>query len=195
MARKNGITPNLPTYFCNQCNTEKPASEYYKNAKRSNGLQAYCKACNKRSGAEFRYKRPAYYWGDENELGYLEKNYDNFLQIIKKSTLADKSNKVYAIPTPAGTYIGCTSAHLSVRKASHKWTYLGHRKGLKKAIIPGLFPILDNYSIEEVDTIFNSMYILEEWEGDRKELLERERHWIVKFILEGNDVLNTRKRK
>jgi hypothetical protein len=189
------LLQNQSTYFCTQCDTEKPASEYYKNKKRTNGLQAYCKSCCKKSGEEFRTKRPTYYWGGENELGYLDRNYENFLQIIKKSRTADKSNKIYAIPTPEGTYIGGTSAHLSVRKTNHKWTYLGYRKGLKKPIIPGLFNVLNNYSIEMVDIMFNSMYVLEEWEGDRKELMDREREWIVKFISEGKPVLNTTKLK
>jgi len=189
------ILPNQSTYFCTKCNTDKPASEYYKNKKRKSGLQAYCKSCCKQSGAEFRFKRPTYYWGGENELGYLERNYDNFMQILKKSTSADKSNKIYAIPTPDGTYIGGTSAHLSVRKANHKWTYLGHRKGLKKPIIPALFKVLDSHPIEMVDIMFNSMYVLEEWEGDRKELMDREREWIQKFVSEGKEVLNVLKVK
>ena len=46
-----------------------------------------------------------------------------------------------------------------------------------------------------VDIIFNSMYILEEWDGDRKDLMDREREWILKFISDGEKVLNTVKIK
>ena len=189
------IIPNQSHYECTQCNTIKPTSEFYVNRKRSNGLQKYCKTCRKQNNSEFRLKRPSYYWGDENTLGYLEKNYDRFMEILKKSNAADKTNKIYAIPTPDGTYIGATSRHLHARKSDHKWTYLGYRKGLKKVRIPGLYDVLDKYPTDMVEVMFNSMYILEEWEGDRKELMEREREYIQKWISEGKPVLNKMKIK
>jgi len=195
MARKIKLLPNQSHYDCVGCGKTKESSEFYVNRKRSNGLQAYCKKCCKQNNAEFRLKRPTYYWGDENTLGYLEKNYDRFLEIIKKSTAADKSNKIYAIPTPEGTYIGATSRHLHARKSDHKWSYLGYRKGLKKLRIPGLFDVLDKYPTDMVEVMINSTYILEEWDGDRKELMQKEREYILKFISEGKPVLNKMKTK
>jgi len=189
------LIPNQSHYDCTQCNTTKPASEFYVNRKRKTGLQKYCKTCCKENNSEFRLKRPSYYWGDDNTLGYLEKNYDRFMEILKKSNAADKSNKIYAIPTPDGTYIGATSRHLHARKSDHKWSYLGYRKGLKKVRIPGLYDVLDKYQIDMVEIIFNSMYILEEWEGDRKELMQRERDYIQQWISEGKPVLNKMKIK
>ena len=189
------VLPNQSHYECTQCDTIKPTSEFYVNRKRSNGLQKYCKTCCKENNSEFRLKRPSYYWGDDNTLGYLEKNYDRFMEILKKSNAADKSNKIYAIPTPDGTYIGATSRHLHARKSDHKWSYLGYRKGLKKVRIPGLYDVLDKYQIDMVEIIFNSMYILEEWEGDRKELMQRERDYIQQWVSEGKPVLNKMKIK
>jgi hypothetical protein len=46
-----------------------------------------------------------------------------------------------------------------------------------------------------VEIIFNSMYILEEWEGDRKELMQRERDYIQQWVSEGKPVLNKMKIK
>ena len=187
--------PNQSHYECLNCGETKPSSEFYVNKKRKNGLQAFCKKCCKEKNTEFRLKRPAYYWGDENTLGYLEKNYDRFMEIVKKSTAADKSNKVYAIPTPDGTYIGATSRLLSRRRLDHKFAYLRHRRGIGKIAIPGLYDVLDKYSIEMVEIMINSMYIIEEWDGDRKDLLRRESEVIKEWIELGKPVLNMRKIK
>lgn len=195
MAKTITILPNQSHYECKQCGETKESSEFYVNKKRRNGLQAYCKTCCKQNGSEFRMKRPHYYWGDGNELGYLEKNYDRFMEIVKKSTSADKSNKVYAIPTPDGTYIGATSRLLSRRKLDHKFAYLRHRRNIGKIVIPGLYDVLDKYPIEMVEIMINSIYIIEEWDGDRKELLERESEIIKQWISEGKPVLNVRKIK
>jgi hypothetical protein len=43
--------------------------------------------------------------------------------------------------------------------------------------------------------MINSMYVLEEWEGDRKELMQREREYIQQWISENKPVLNTMKVK
>lgn len=195
MAKKIKLFPNQSHYDCVGCGETKESSEFYVNRKRSNGLQAYCKTCCKEKNSEFRIKRPHYYWGDGNELGYLEKNYDKFKEILRKSLLADKTNKIYAIPTPDGTYIGATSRHLHARKANHKWTYFAFRNGKKRGKITGLFDVLDKYTLEMVEVMFNSMYILEEWEGDREDLMKREGEIIKQWISEGKQVLNTMKTK
>lgn len=195
MAKQITLIPNLSHYTCVGCNESKPTSEFYVNRKRKNGLQAYCKVCCKEKNAEFRFKRPSYQWGDETTLGYLELNYDRFKEILRKSNAADKTNKIYAIPTPEGTYIGATSRHLHARKSDHKWGYLGYRKGIRKTTLPTLYSILDKYSIDEVENIFSSMYVIEEWEGDRKELMKREGEVIRDFISRGEIVLNKLKIK
>lgn len=195
MARTQKLFPNQSHYDCIGCEQTKPASEFYVNKKRTNGLQAYCKTCCKEKNSEFRLKRPSYYWSDGNELGYLQKNYDRFKEIVRKSNAADKSNKIYAIPTPDGTYIGATSRHMYARKSNHKWAYFAFRNGKKRPIIPGLYDTLDKYPMELVDTFFNSMYVLEEWEGDRKDLMKREGEIIKQWISEGKQVLNTMKIK
>lgn len=192
MANNQTIFPNQPHYKCNKCGYIKQASEFYVNKKRKSGLQAYCKTCCKESNTEFRIKRPTYYWGDENELGYLEKNYERFKEIIRKSNASDKTNKIYAIPTPDGTYIGATSRHLAVRKGDHKWQYIRWKNGLSKVKMPILYESLNKYSLEEVDKIFNSMYIIEEWSGNRQELLNREKEVIKEWIIQGKKVLNKR---
>lgn len=195
MAKPITLLPNKSHYECVGCRESKESSEFYVNRKRTNGLQAYCKVCCKEKNAEFRFKRPTYQWGDETTLGYLEKHYDRFMEILKKSTAADKTNKIYVIPTPDGSYIGATSRHLHCRKSDHKWQYLGYRKGIRKSVIPALYNVLDKYPVELVEVIINSMYILEEWEGDRKELMQKEREYITKWISEGKPVLNVTKIK
>ena len=196
MAKQITLLPNQSHYECGGCNQSKPASEFYVNRKRSNGLQAYCKTCCKEKNAEFRFKRPTYYWGTESELGYLQKNYDRFMEIVKKSSAADKSNKIYAIPTPDGTYIGATSRHLHARKSNHKWQYIAYRNGnYKTHKLPGLYDTFDKYPIDLVEIMINSTYILEEWDGDRTELMQKEREHITKWISEGKPVLNIFKTK
>ena len=195
MAQPSTLLPNQSHYTCIGCEETKLASEFYVNKKRKNGLQAYCKSCCKEKNAEFRFRRPNYQWGDETTLGYLELNYDRFKEILRKSNAADKTNKIYAIPTPDGTYIGATSRHLHARKADHKWSYFGYRKGIRKVSIPTLFKVLDKYTTEEVESVFNSMYIIEEWDGDRKDLMKREGEVIRDFISRGEVVLNILKIK
>ena len=196
MAKKIKLLPNQTHYDCIGCGKTKESSEFYVNRKRSNGLQAYCKTCCKQNNAEFRIKRPSYYWDEENQLGYLQRNYDKFKEIVRKSNAADKSNKVYGIDTPDGTYIGATSRHIYARKANHKFAYFAYRNGLKRPKIPGLYDAFDKYTIEEVEKMVNSMYIIEEWEGgDRKDLMERESQYIKQWISEGKPVLNKHKIK
>jgi hypothetical protein len=195
MANKTKLFPNQSHYDCVGCGKTKQASEFYVNRKRSNGLQAYCKTCCKEKNSEFRIKRPNYYWSDGNELGYLQKNYDKFKEIMRKSLSADKTNKIYAIPTPDGTYIGATSRHLHARKANHKWSYFGFRNGRNVMKIPALFDTFDKYPLDMVEVMINSMYIVEEWEGDRKDLMKREGEIIRQWISEGKPVLNTMKIK
>jgi hypothetical protein len=42
---------------CNRCNKEKPISDFFKNIKRSDGVQTYCKICHLEYGRE-RYANP-----------------------------------------------------------------------------------------------------------------------------------------
>jgi transcription elongation factor Elf1 len=194
-AKKTKVLPNQTHYDCLGCGKTKESSEFYVNRKRTNGLQAYCKSCCKEKNSEFRVKRPSYYWDAENQLGYLQKNYDKFKEIVRKSNSADKTNKIYAIPTPEGTYIGATSRHIFARKANHKWQYFGYRNNPNKLKIPGLYEVFDKYPFEMVEIMINSMYILEEWEGDRKELMQKETEYIQQWNSEGKPLLNTMKVK
>lgn len=38
---------------CSKCKTDKPASEFHKNSRRSDGLQSYCKDCAKIRNADY----------------------------------------------------------------------------------------------------------------------------------------------
>lgn len=60
--RSNGDSDGVPEKLCKNCSTVKPHSEFYVNRKRPDGLQFYCKLCqrakvdkviSKREDAEF----------------------------------------------------------------------------------------------------------------------------------------------
>lgn len=193
MAKQIKLIPNQSHYTCLSCSKSKPASEFYVSRARKNGLQANCKTCCKEKNSEFRFRRPSYYWGDDKTVGYFQLNYDKLKEIIRKSQAADKTNKIYAIPTPDGTYIGATSRHLSCRKADHKKSYFTYRKGSRKVLIPKLYEVLDKYTTEEVRHMFNLIYIIEEWEGTRADLMKREGEIIKDFVSKNVLVLNSNK--
>ena len=55
----------MSTKFCHNCSTDKPTQEFSKCSNCRDGLQTYCKACNKKANAKFRKEKPEYqkqYW-------------------------------------------------------------------------------------------------------------------------------------
>lgn len=85
---------------CSKCNELKPTHEFSKYTKSKDGLQPYCKICNKKINDS---KNPVYY---------------------TEHLKANKNGLIYRIVNPLGeTYIGSTKRNLNTRFQMHRGAY------------------------------------------------------------------------
>jgi hypothetical protein len=109
---------------CSKCDELKPTQEFSKYTKSKDGLQGYCKSCNKKINDS---KNPAYY------TEYLK---------------ADKNGSIYRIVNPLGeTYIGSTKRNLDTRFQMHRGAYKFYKvKG--HSMTPKLHSSFDKWGID-----------------------------------------------
>lgn len=50
----------MATKLCSRCGVDKGRSDFYRRARSRDGLQPYCKQCDKATGTEFREAKPTY---------------------------------------------------------------------------------------------------------------------------------------
>lgn len=167
----------MATKTCRTCNQTKDTSEFYVCRRRTDGLQYNCKDCCKIKGKEFREKNPDYYWGKN---GYLTKRKDEFSQYVKDRVRADKTCKVYKLTLKDGSiYIGETKTPMNRRMTVHRAEFIQF-KGGKAPYVPHLyvFMIGAGYSDEDIQNVWKSVEIIEEFEGTKEDSREREKFWI-----------------
>jgi hypothetical protein len=135
------------TKKCSSCNEQKPTTQFSKQTKSKDGLQAYCKKCT----------------------------CERTRHLTDKLVKADKDGVIYTITNPLGEmYIGSTKRLAEYRFKQHKATYkFEHPKGYSS--VPGLhksftlwgvdaheFKVIDNLgniSKEELREIESRMII------------------------------------
>lgn len=179
----------MKSKVCNKCGINKPYSEYYKCKAREDGLQYVCKVCSNKASKKFREKRPDYYWGKD---GYLTKRKEEFSQYVLDRFRADKSCKVYKLTLKDGSiYIGETKAFLYRRMQTHKADYLKFRAG-KSPNVPYVYVWMlgAGYSDEDIQNVWKSVEIIEEFEGTKADSKKREKYWIDEYIRMGYTLRN-----
>ncbi len=96
---------------CQTCHKVKDTNQYSKCKSNKDGLQYCCKECNKKTNLKFRTEiNPMHHkiWQD--------KNWDTFMEYMRKYRKADKGGIIYSITNPVGfQYIGMTEAYEKVR--------------------------------------------------------------------------------
>ena len=172
---------------CKKCQKTKDESEFSKNSKKKDGLQAYCKECNKKTNKKFRDKNPQYW---SYETGYFSDR--SKWSYIKELQSANKDIKIYMVKLPMGSYIGSTKRTLRMRMYMHINTVKGLKKGLKsykKKALP-FYYYLKDWTDEQIEDAFRQPIILQQCEGDISKQFKLEKEWITKYIKKGENLLN-----
>jgi hypothetical protein len=109
---------------CSKCDELKPTTQFSKFTNSKDGLQGYCKSCNKKINDS---KNPLYY------TEYLK---------------ADKNGSIYRIVNPLGeTYIGSTKRNLDIRFQTHRGAYTFQKaKGFSE--FPKLHTSFDKWGVD-----------------------------------------------
>ena len=109
---------------CSKCDELKLTTQFSKFTNAKDGLQNYCKSCNKKINDKVN-----------------PKNYDKYLR-------ADKNGIIYRIVNPLGeTYIGCTKMKIEYRLTIHKSTY-HYEKANGYTTFPKLHKSFDIWGID-----------------------------------------------
>jgi hypothetical protein len=128
---------------CNKCGETKDVTNFSKSSARKDGLQDYCKACNKKNNLKFRTEI-----NPQHHAEWQRNNPDRLCELVKKYRKADKGGAIYSIRNPEGeTYIGMTEAYLNVRWLEHRQHYKRAQKG-KNLALPKLHESFSKYGIE-----------------------------------------------
>jgi len=116
---------------CSKCTELKPTTQFSKYKSRKDGLQPYCKSCQKVQNDKYNPK-------------YRLDNKDYFTEYLK----ANKNGIIYRIVNPLGeTYIGCTKKKLNVRFGEHKATYT-FQKSKGYTTFPSLHNSFDIWGVD-----------------------------------------------
>ena len=112
------------TKECNQCNSTKPLTDFYKMSASKDGHQPKCKICVKEVNQNFRENKPEY------QIEWQRTNHTKWAKYVsdwaKENAKADDSRSaIYTIQNEAGEiYVGSTQTLFSQRKSAHKIQYL-----------------------------------------------------------------------
>ena len=155
---------------CNRCHKVKDTSQFSKCKANKGGLQYQCKQCNKETNLKFRTEiNPTHHqkWQD--------KNWDKFVDYVKKYRKADKLPVIYGIINPEGmVYIGMTEMYLRVRFNEHRRHYRRASEG-KRDRLGLLHDSFDKYGIDN-----HEFKVFKECPGlTRDELKEVEKEFIA----------------
>jgi hypothetical protein len=155
---------------CQKCHEVKDTNQFSKCSSNKDGLQYKCKDCNKLDNLKFRTViNPTHHkkWQD--------KNWDKFIDYIKKYRKADKVGLIYGITNPEGmVYVGMTMMHFLVRLNEHRRHYRRASIG-KRDRLGLLHDSFDKYGIDSHD-----FKVLKECPGlTRKQLQELESAFIT----------------
>ena len=166
---------------CKKCGEVKDYSLFSKCKARKDGLQDYCKACNKIDNLKFRTEI-----NPQHHSKWQKENWNRFVEYYANWRRGDKSGKIYGIINPEGqTYVGMTQTPLSVRMIEHRVKFRRMKEGKdKKTSIPLLHDSFERYGIEnhKVKVLF------EEEDIDRKDLKMMETTFIKAFKQKGKSL-------
>lgn len=178
---------------CNKCGVQKEFTEFSKCARRKDGLQPNCKQCNKEyRKVWYNEINPDYFWGKD---GYFVRKYTEELIYQRDYKRANKDVKIYQLTLLDGSvYIGYTKRPMGVRMVEHKrhWKNIVdgiQHKSLKQMSIYYKFRD-DNYTPEQVEQVWKSLKILEQFEGSRYDARKREIYWIGKLYKQKKKLVN-----
>lgn len=170
----------VTTKECQVCREDKPLDQFSKNSKAKDLKQAACKACNKKTNAKFRNKRPAY----QNNYYNTEKGRANKIKALNKMWDSEGAG-IYRIRNKVtGTvYIGSTTQYARRR---FEWaSYLNNPKDHRRYFSDRMYNDAMKYGRE----VF-------EWEkiepmtGSKQKIVDRE-YEIIKLLHKiGVDIYN-----
>ena len=128
---------------CNRCLKLKERTQFSKCKINKDGLQYQCKQCNKETNLKFRTEI-----NPQHHQQWQDKNWDTFVDYIKKYRKADKTPVIYGITNPEGmVYIGMTEMYLKVRFNEHRRHYRRALEG-KRDRLGKLHDSFDKYGID-----------------------------------------------
>ena len=144
----------MKTKVCPRCKTNKPTTEYYKNAAQSDGLQCWCKECKKEDNREkyhIQYQRLQKLWGSISPGVY----------------------KIFDEVTGEVLYVG-ESIRPERRRGEHLYKRKDTKKAYKHSVINGMISegILDSTNLK---------FEVIEYVDDVDKRKERETYWINKL--------------
>lgn len=109
-------TKRMEKKFCDKCQTLKVLTAFSKRTAAKDGLQNYCKECNKKDNDQYRIDKPDFFmqWYNKNQENKQKARANN------KKTLNRLGGGVYAIVNKieGKMYIGCTN-QFARRKGEH----------------------------------------------------------------------------
>ena len=144
----------MKTKVCPRCKTNKPATEYHKSSAQPNGLQSWCKECqkeNNRKKGNYHYQQLQKFWGSVSPGVY----------------------KIFDEVTGEVLYVG-ESIRPERRRGEHLYKRKDTEKAYKHSIINGMISegILDNTNLK---------FEVIEYVDDADKRKERETYWINKL--------------
>jgi hypothetical protein len=155
---------------CQKCQQIKDTTQFSKCKSNKDGLQYCCKSCNKETNLKFRSEiNPTHH------QKWQEKNWDTFVEYVKKYRKADKIGLIYGITNPEGmVYIGMTKMYLRVRLNEHRRHYRRASEG-KRDRLGLLHDSFDKYGIDN-----HEFKVIKECPGlTRKQLQQLESAYIT----------------
>ena len=130
---------------CNKCGKTKETTQFSKKTASKDGLQTYCKECNKKDNLLFRREiNPAHH------QKWQKQNLKRVAEIVSKYRCAKEYGTIYYIQNPAGEfYIGMTKTPLKVRIMEHRVKYRRQKEGKIKSFCPLLYNSFETYGIDK----------------------------------------------
>lgn len=165
------------------CQKVKDTTKFSKCKSNKDGLQYTCKSCNKVSNLKFRTEI-----NPQHHKIWQDKNWDKFVEYIRKYRKADKAGIIYAITNPIGeTYIGMSETFDKVRFLEHKKHYRQYKQGKRKSL-PLLHNSFDMHGIKN-----HKFKTLIELEGIDRKQLEYIESSFIQAVKQTGKSLNIRK--
>lgn len=175
---------------CKKCGKNKELTEYYNSKARKDGKQSKCKECCKEYRKVWYTEiNPDYYWGKN---GYFIKKYEENLEYQKDYRKADRNVKVYSLTLGDGSiYIGMTKRMLFFRMNEHRHHWRMIKNGDMNRSLSLYYKFIDeDYTDEQVQSVWDSLEILEDFPGTKYEGLKRERYWMAHYYKKGIQLVN-----
>jgi hypothetical protein len=168
---------------CKECGKVKDTTQFSKCSSSKDKLQPRCRECNKKDNQKFRTEI-----NPQHHKIWQDKNWDKFVEYIRKYRKADKAGIIYAIINPVGeTYIGMSETFDKVRFLEHKKHYRQFKQGKRKSL-PLLHKSFDMHGIKN-----HKFKTILELEGIDRKQLEYIESSFIQAVKQTGKSLNIRK--